>query len=313
MATSFSCAEALQARCRAGRARKCRAQNGVTDPKPCHGTARLNFDAKFVNGDNALPMISFLFATLLAAATPAKPVPPPDLTTPPADALNAGNGLISKQLVPGKSSEMPSDDDFVKVRYTLWSAPDGKLIDFIAPPQWVVAGLGVMNLGLKQSIEMMHPGEVRRSWIDERAGARGRVPPGGRLVADIELLEIIHPPSKPIDVARPPENATVTKSGLAYRVLRKGTGTRHPKASDTVVVHYSGWQTTGYMVDSSVLRGEPTEFPLNAVIPGWREGLQLMVEGEKARFWVPQGLAYKGEAGKPVGMLVFDIELIKIK
>ena len=257
-------------------------------------------------------MTPILLAILFAATVP-KPTPPPDLNTPPADALIIGNGMTTKVLVPGKSSEMPSDDDFVKVRYTLWSSPDGKLVDYIAPPQWVVAGVGVMNIGLKQTVEMMHPGEVRRSWLQERVGARGRVPPGGMLVADVELLEIIHPPGKPLDVAAPPANATVTKSGLAYKVLRKGTGTRHPKASDTVTVHYTGWQTTGYMVDSSVLRGEPTEFPLNAVIPGWREGLQLMTEGEKARFWIPQGLAYKGEAGKPLGMLVFDIELLKIK
>jgi peptidylprolyl isomerase len=267
---------------------------------------------QFMN-DNALSMISFLIATLLATAPPPKPAPPPDLNTPPADALSIGNGLTTKLLVPSKSMEMPSDDDFVKVRYTLWSAPDGKLIDYIASPQWVVAGVGVMNLGLKQTVEMMHTGEVRRSWIEERAGARGRVPVGGKLVADIELIEIIHPPSKPIDIAAPPPNATRTKSGLVYRVLRKGTGERHPKSSDTVVVHYTGWQPTGYMFDSSVMRGEPSELPLNAVIPGWREGLELMTEGEKARFWIPQDLAYKGEAGKPLGMLVFDVELIKIK
>ena len=257
-------------------------------------------------------MTPILLAILFAATVP-KPIPPPDLTTPPADALNIGNGMTTKLLVPGKSSEMPSDDDFVKMRYALWSSPDGKLVDYIAPPQWVVAGVGVMNIGLKQTVEMMHPGEVRRSWLQERVGARGRVPPGGMLVADVELLEIIHPPGKPLDVKGPPANATVTKSGLAYKVLRKGTGTRHPKASDTVTVHYTGWQTTGYMIDSSVLRGEPTELPLTGVIPGWREGLQLMTEGEKARFWIPQSLAYKGVQGKPLGMLVFDIELLRIK
>src|SRR5438067_7662005 len=160
-------------------------------------------------------MTPILFAILFAAAAPPKPTPPPDLKTPPADALNIGNGMITKLLVAGKSAEMPSDDDFVKVRYTLWSSPDGKLIDYIAPPQWVVAGVGVMNVGLKQTVEMMHPGEVRRSWLQERAGARGRVPPGGMLVADVELLEIIHPPGKPLDLAAPPANAAVTKSGLA--------------------------------------------------------------------------------------------------
>ena len=67
------------------------------------------------------------------------------------------------------------------------------------------------------------------------------------------------------------------------------------------------------MFDSSVMRGEPAELALDLVIPGWTEGLQLMTEGEKARFWIPERLAYRGQAGKPAGMLVFDIELVKIR
>jgi peptidylprolyl isomerase len=67
------------------------------------------------------------------------------------------------------------------------------------------------------------------------------------------------------------------------------------------------------MFDSSVKRGEPSSFPLNGVIPGWTEGVQLMVEGEKARFWIPERIAYGGAFGKPAGMLVFDIELIQIR
>jgi peptidylprolyl isomerase len=257
-------------------------------------------------------MTTLLFAVILAA-TPPKPVPPPDLNTPPADAMNIGNGLITKTLVAGKSTELPSDDDFVKIRYTLWSSPDGKMLDFIAPPQYVVPPVNMLMPGLKQTVTLMHPGETRRSWIQERLGARGRVPAGGMLVADVELLEIIHPPAPPPDVAAPPKNAIVTKSGLAYKVLRKGTGTRHPKAGDTVVVHYTGWQTTGHRFDSSLLRGEPAEFSLRDVIAGWREGLQLLTEGERARLWIPQELAYGGQQGKPMGMLVFDVELVKIK
>jgi FKBP-type peptidyl-prolyl cis-trans isomerase len=272
----------------------------------------VNFAAKIVNGDNARAMNALLFAVILAA-TATKPSPPPDLSTPPADAMNIGNGLITKQLAAGSSAEMPSDDDFVKIRYTLWSSPDGKLVDFIAPPQFVVPAVNMMMPGLKQTVTMMHTGEKRRSWIQERLGARGRVPPGGMLVADVELLEIIRPPTAPPDVAGPPPNATVTKSGLAYRVLRKGTGTRHPKLGSTVVVHYTGWQTTGHRFDSSVLRGEPAEFPLQDVIAGWREGIQLLTEGERARLWIPENLAYKGQRGKPMGTLVFDVELIKIK
>jgi peptidylprolyl isomerase len=94
-------------------------------------------------------------------------------------------------------------------------------------------------------------------------------------------------------------------------VLTPGTGTTHPKATSSVTVHYSGWTTDGKMFDSSVERGEPASFPLNGVIAGWTEGLQLMVQGEKARFWIPQDLAYKGQAGKPAGTLVFDVELLE--
>jgi len=88
-----------------------------------------------------------------------------------------------------------------------------------------------------------------------------------------------------------------------------------PKASNTVKVHYSGWTTNGQMFDSSVVRGEPIEFPLGGVIAGWTEGLQLMVVGEKRRFWIPANLAY-GEnpgGGRPGGMLVFDVELLDFR
>jgi peptidylprolyl isomerase len=79
-----------------------------------------------------------------------------------------------------------------------------------------------------------------------------------------------------------------------------------------VRVHYSGWTTDGKMFDSSVLRGQAATFPLNRVIPGWTEGLQLMAEGEKTRFWIPVELAYKNQPGRPAGMLVFDVELLQV-
>jgi len=84
-------------------------------------------------------------------------------------------------------------------------------------------------------------------------------------------------------------------------------------ARDNVTVHYSGWTTDGVLFDSTVLKGTPVTLDLNNVIRGWIEGLQLMVEGERTRFWVPEKLAYKGERGKPRGMLVFDIDLIRIE
>jgi peptidylprolyl isomerase len=116
----------------------------------------------------------------------------------------------------------------------------------------------------------------------------------------------------PADVGAPPPDSLKTSSGISTRLLQPGTGRRRPRATDTVVVHYTGWTTDGKMFDSSVTRGEPTEFQLNGVIRGWTEGVQMMVEGEKRRFWIPEDLAYQGRQ-EPRGMLVFDIELLDIK
>ena len=117
----------------------------------------------------------------------------------------------------------------------------------------------------------------------------------------------------PADVAAPPADATTTSSGLASKVLKPGTGTRHPGPTSRVRVHYSGWTTDGKMFDSSVARNEPITFGLNQVIRGWTEGVQAMVEGETRRLWIPEKLAYAGAHGAPKGMLVFDVELIKIE
>jgi FKBP-type peptidyl-prolyl cis-trans isomerase len=123
----------------------------------------------------------------------------------------------------------------------------------------------------------------------------------------------VKPIPAPADVAAPPPGSLKTTSGLSTLVLTPGTGTRHPRATDSVTVHYTGWTTDGKMFDSSVARNEPSTFALNQVIDGWTEGVQMMVEGEKRRFWIPESLAYGGQPGKPSGMLVFEIELIKIQ
>jgi len=118
----------------------------------------------------------------------------------------------------------------------------------------------------------------------------------------------------PADVAAPPKDAQKTASGLASKVLTPGKGKDHPTSTSQVTVHYTGWTTDGKMFDSSV-GGQPITFPLNGVIKGWTEGLQLMVVGEKRRFWIPGNLAYDNSTrpGVPKGMLVFDVELLQFK
>ncbi len=114
----------------------------------------------------------------------------------------------------------------------------------------------------------------------------------------------------PPDVAAAPADAERTSSGLASMVLVPGTGTVHPNESNSVTVHYTGWTTDGSMFDTSGFR--PSTFRLERLIKGWGEGLQLMVVGEKRRFWIPEHLAYRGER-EPYGMLVFDVDLFTIR
>ncbi len=112
------------------------------------------------------------------------------------------------------------------------------------------------------------------------------------------------------------EGVTVLPSGLQYMVLKEGNGNK-PKATDTVKCHYEGFLIDGTVFDSSVQRGEPAEFALNQVIAGWTEGLQLMQEGAKYRFFIPYILGYgEGGAGAsipPFATLIFDVELLEVK
>jgi FKBP-type peptidyl-prolyl cis-trans isomerase len=119
----------------------------------------------------------------------------------------------------------------------------------------------------------------------------------------------------PPSVDAPPADAERSASGLAWIVLEPGDGRRRPTHADRVRVHYTGWQTDGTMFDSSVARGEPATFHAGNLIAGWVEGLRMMTEGERRRFWIPADLAYGDPAtrpGAPSGMLVFDVELIEI-
>lgn len=108
-----------------------------------------------------------------------------------------------------------------------------------------------------------------------------------------------------------------TASGLKYQVLKQGTGAVSPKATDTVKVHYHGTLLNGTVFDSSVERGEPISFPLNRVIAGWTEGLQLMKVGDKFKFEIPAKLAYGENSPTPAippnSTLVFEVELLGIE
>ncbi len=260
--------------------------------------------------------------TATAAAPGKNDIPAPaDVAAPPADAAKTASGLVSKVITPGTGKDHPAGQDQVTVHYTGWTK-SGKMFDSSVtrnePNKFQVDGV---IKGWTEGLQLMVVGEKRRLWIPA-ALAYGERPqmgaPGGDLVFDVELLEIKaapKPPETPADVKAPPATAKKTASGLAYTIIKKGTSTQSPKATDTVTVHYSGWTPDGKLFDSSVPRGEPTSFALNQVIKGWTEGLQLMKVGETARFWIPSNLAYGDKPkrhGAPAGPLVFDVELIAV-
>lgn len=271
--------------------------------------------------------IALAFAALLAlpvvAAPPAqapaaKPAPaaipaPADVAAPPADAETTTSGLASKVLQAGSGTIRPELTDSVKVHYTGWTV-DGKMFDSsVARNRPIVFPLNAVIAGWSEGVRLMVKGEKRRLWIPAKLAYEGVADrPQGMLVFDVELLEILRVPPTPPDIAAPPADAQKSSSGLAWKVLSPGTGSRSPRAQSIVRVHYTGWTTDGKRFDSSLAKGTPAVFKLTEVIAGWTEGLQLMTEGESRRFWIPKSLAYRGEAGKPEGMLVFDVELVEI-
>jgi peptidylprolyl isomerase len=238
---------------------------------------------------------------------------PSDVASPPDDAADTPSGLVSKVLKPGKGKRKPKVSDSVQVNYTGWQT-SGRMFD----SSWkrgtpATFPLGHVIEGWTEGVQLMVEGEKRRFWIPEALAYKGKPgAPSGMLVFDIELLKIINVPVAPADVAEPPNDSDKRESGLATKLLKPGIGDIKPATTSTVTLHFTGWTTEGVMFDSSVARGVPAVLPLNRGIPGWTEGIALMVEGERRRFWVPEHLAYKGRPGAPAGMLVFDIELIKI-
>ena len=256
-------------------------------------------------------------------AAPAVPnaIPAPaDVAAAPSDAKVTASGLALKVLTPGTGKDHPGPTDRVSVHYSGWTK-DGKMFDSsVARGAPTTFGVGEVIPGWTEALKLMVVGEKARLWIPGKLAYGDRPQmggaPSGDLVFDVELLDIVKPPSVPEDVKAAPKTAKKTASGLAYRVLKAGTGKTHPTAANRVTVHYSGWTTDGKMFDSSVARGEPATFPLSGVVKGWTEGVQLMVEGEKTRFWIPAALAYGDKPqrpGSPSGMLVFDIELLHIQ
>ena len=245
------------------------------------------------------------------------PATPQDVAAIPEDAKVSDSGLAHRVLREGTGTDRPEGSDIVEAHFNVWNSA-GVLLDSTEMREDpVFVALDEAIPAFKEAFPSMRPGERRRLWIPEELAKIGQLTRPdfkGVLVADVELLAIRRRPKTPQHVKAPPPTAETTMTGLAYEILQAGSGERHPRKGDTVEVRYAGWTTDGEMFDSSFEHGDHGTFTLDDSMPlGWNEALWLMVEGEKRRIWIPEDIAYGGRSDRPQGMLVFEVELLRIR
>jgi len=246
--------------------------------------------------------------------SPAEPDALP--SAPPANAETTASGVAILIVSRGDpEGPQPRAGDKLELRYNVWDE-EGRSVGASRPKRSETLSTHWLPRGWAEAMYTLHEGDHAQIWIPAAlAYPNDPDAPQGPLVIDVELLAVhslVTADATDVPLAHAPPNALRTASGLAYLVLRAGTGARHPSPEARVTVHYAGWTADGERFDSSYERDRPTTFPLTAVISGWQEAVPLMVEGEKTRFWIPAEAAYGHSPGKPQGLLIFDIELISI-
>jgi len=251
--------------------------------------------------------------------------PPTDVSAPPADATREANGLATKVLSHGAGSAHPDlDRAFVELRYAGWERSGHQFEG--------TGGVGDTRRydardlveGLQLVLPRMVEGDKWRVWVPAALAYAKRTnyvnAPKGDMTYEIELVRIIPLPPAPADVAAAPKDAKTTPSGLAYEVLEKGKGKKHPTLDTHAEVVYAAWTPNGKMFQSSFLMGDQMRVLVKRLPPGWREATLRMVEGDKWRLWLPGELAF-GELrpgqevlpfGPPPGPVVFEVQLVKI-
>lgn len=241
------------------------------------------------------------------------------------------SGLQYEVLAEGPAAGVsPKATDLVDVHYV------GTLIDGVEFDSSRARGaaarfpLNQVIPGWTEGVQLMSEGDRYRFYVPaelaygEQGTPGGPIGPDEALIFDVELLKVTNAERNAesaakflADNGRKP-GVKATASGLQYEVLAEGkAGGKQPTDASKVSVHYEGKLVNGTVFDSSYARGEPIEFPLNAVIPGWTEGLQLMSEGDKFRLTIPPALGYgaEGTQGGPIGpneALIFEVELLKV-
>ena len=237
---------------------------------------------------------------------------------------STASGLQYEVLKEGNGPK-PTAESTVKVHYTGYLINGSKFESSLDQGEPAEFPLNQVIKGWTEGVQLMSVGSKYKFFIPTELAydqqSNEKIKAGSTLIFEIELLEIKESEKakgiKFLEQNKQKPGVKVTSTGLQYEVIKATTG-KKPRATDKVKVHYTGKLLDGKTFDSSVERGQPAEFMLNAVIPGWTEGLQLMSIGSKFKFYIPSELAYGDHAqpGSPIGpgsTLVFDVELLEIK
>lgn len=236
---------------------------------------------------------------------------PDDLNRPPKDAIRSPSGLVSKVLQAGDGDYHPDGNDFVNVHFIGWTPEGVEFENTYTKGQPRPFDLSTVFPGWSQGLQQMVLNEKRRLWIPGHLAppnpAKG---PSGPVIFDVELLGIAKVPAMPAKT--PPDDAERTPSGAYTVKVSDGNGSNKPQASDGVLVSYFGWTTDGKLFDNTILRGRPTLFLLDQVMPAFAEAVQMMLPGETRQVWIPGNLAKGQWLGSPKGMLIFQVQLEQI-
>ena len=245
--------------------------------------------------------------------------PPIPLAPPPADAERItglpeapSEVVLIKRLAPG-TGERPGRNDTVRVELTGWRANGDTFLSTAERKRPLPKSLALMAPGFAAALQTMQVGERAMVWVPAALGYAGTPQgPAEDTVYEVELAGFDPAPPTPPDVAAPPATATTSPSGLRTLLVKPGTGKTRARAFDKVSYHYSAWDSTGRMFDSSELRGRPyTTMPMRE----WRgleEALALMTVGERRRVWLPPNLSDQSLPGLPHGVLCYELELIEL-
>ena len=265
-------------------------------------------------GRSGRPQGMLVFDIEMISFVRAPEAPVAELAEPPVDAVRTESGLAYVILEEG-GDENPGPEDMLSLELNVWTH-EGSLYD-----SSVLNGEPAsfrMDMTIPAFSELLPQMGRGAHWVIWSPSEMARLDDDSvvdtPLVFDVELIDFVHRPPTPENVAAPPDGASKTRSGLAYKVLQPGTGEEKPKSGDRVEVYYAGWTTDGRMFDSSFEHGRPGVFTLDERMPvGWNEALTLMVVGEKRRIWIPREIAYPDDKEhRPRGMLVFEVELLSI-